>query len=228
MNAAGPVAVMGGAFDPVHYGHLRTAVELIEELGLDELRFVPSANPPHRDPHIASSELRVQMLDAATAGLASCIVDDRELSRDGPSWTVLTLEELRREMPDRSLCMITGMDSFLGLESWHRWEELVELAHLVVARRPGSALPVEGVLGDLLANRGTENIADIHGNHAGHIYVAEVTQLEISSSAIRTRLQNSASVDFLLPPEVLALIRETECYSLNRPSVTQEQSLYAK
>ena len=116
---------MGGAFDPVHFGHLRSAVELQERLQLGELRFVPSANPQHRPPHVASAELRMRMLQAAVVDMAGCTIDDRELNRQGPSWSVVTLEELRAEIGSRSLCMILGMDAFRGLPDWHRWERPV-------------------------------------------------------------------------------------------------------
>ena len=227
-SVTGTLAVMGGAFDPVHYGHLRTAVELIERLEFDELRFIPSANPPHRERHIAIATDRVRMLRAAIQGLPLCKIDEREINRQGPSWSVLTLEELRAEQPDRSLCMVTGMDAFLGLPDWHRWQDIFELAHVVVAWRPGFELPVDGVLGELLKERLSSRAADLHESLAGRIFVADVTQLEISSSAIRARLQASASVDFLLPPAVLDVIREVRCYPLISENVPKEQSLHAK
>lgn len=208
-----PLAIMGGAFDPVHYGHLRTAAELHEWLQLGELRFVPSANPPHRQSHFASGELRVRMLRAAVDELPWCSVDDRELQRQGPSWSVVTLEELRAEIDTRSLCMILGMDAFLGLPSWHRWQELLGLAHIVVACRPGSQLPSDGPLGDLLAAHGTTKPAELQRTPAGQILVHEVTQLEIASSTIRERLLHGLGVRYLLPESVRKIIEEAGCYA---------------
>jgi nicotinate-nucleotide adenylyltransferase len=208
----GPLAIMGGAFDPVHYGHLRTAFELYQRLNFAEVRFIPSANPPHRPPHIAAAGQRLELLQAATAGLSWCAVDDRELRRAGPSWSVLTLEELRAESGGRSLCMILGMDAFLGLPDWHRWEELLGLAHLVVAHRPGWTPPRDGVLGDLLHVHGTGDAALLQQEPAGSIYVQEVTQLEISSSAIRSLLGAGISPEFLLPASVIDMINSTGCY----------------
>ena len=208
-----PLAIMGGAFDPVHYGHLRTAWEFHERLQLPELRFVPSANPPHRPPHHASGPERLRMLKAALAGMPWCTIDDRELHRGGPSWSVLTLTELRSEYPSRSLCMILGMDAFLGLPGWHRWEEIIELTNLIVVHRPGWVPPSSGVTGALLAAHAVTTHDDLYQSTAGRILIQEVTPLEISSSAIRELLAAGRSPRFLLPDNVLQLIEEQGCYA---------------
>ena len=130
-----PIGLFGGAFDPIHYGHLRTAFELWQALKLTELRFMPTGNPPHRDPLMASAELRLHMVRAAGAGQPAFIVDDREVRRSGISYSVDTLIEMRAEFPDRSLCLLLGMDAFLGLPNWHRWRELFDLAHVARARQ---------------------------------------------------------------------------------------------
>ncbi len=223
-----PVAMLGGAFDPVHYGHLRAAAELTEYLGLEELRFVPSANPPHRPAHFASAADRLAMLEAAVADYPAFAVDDRELRRAGPSWSVLTLEELRAEQGTRSVCMILGMDAFLGLPDWHRWEDLLGLAHIVVACRPGSTLPTEGMLADLLAQHSVGNPEDLAAHPGGNILVHEVTQLEISSSYIRARLEQLQRVDFLLPDSVIEIINTTGCYKTGNGLSTQEKGLHAE
>ena len=205
--------MMGGAFDPVHYGHLRTALEIYELLQLDEIRLIPSANPPHRPPHLASNAWRLEMLKAAVAGLPWCTTDDRELRRTGPSWSVVTLEELRVESGDRSLCMILGMDAFLGLASWHRWQDILDLAHLVVARRPGWTAAAKGELGQLISKCETRDAADLRSQPAGRIFFQEVTQLEISSSAIRSLIAGGHEPRFLLPDSVREIIGVTGCYS---------------
>ncbi len=215
-----PLAIMGGAFDPVHFGHLRTAVELREACGLAEVRFVPSANPPHRTPHFAPPEVRVRMLEAALDGLPWCSVDARELDRPGPSWSVLTLAELRSEVGGRSLCMILGMDAFLSLRSWHRWEELPGLAHLIVAHRPGWQPPLSGELGDFVRAHLTTDVRDLHATPAGRLYIHEVTQLEISSSLIRARMAAGEAADFLLPAAVLRIARAAGCY----PGLSAEEN----
>ena len=211
-DARGPLAMLGGAFDPVHYGHLRTAYELHQALRLDEIRFIPSANPPHRSPHIATGEQRMQMLTSALAGAPWAQPDDIELRREGPSWSVLTLTDLRAAAGDRSLCMIVGMDAFLGLADWHRWEEISELAHLVVANRPGWAPPSEGVVGDLLRARQTDDVDALHRRSAGHIFIHEVTQLDISSSAIRAGIAIGIAPSYLMPAAVSEFIQASGCY----------------
>ena len=112
------------------------------------------------------------------------VVDDREVRRAGASYTVDTLTELRQEFPHRSLCLLLGMDAFLGLPSWHRWRELFELAHVVVAHRPGWKAPTQGPLGELMVDRGTGAVNELHKSKAGRIYVHAVTQLEISLDRI--------------------------------------------
>jgi len=213
MTDSGALAMMGGAFDPVHYGHLRTAVELHDLLQLSELRLIPSANPPHRPPHLASSASRLEMLKVAVDGLAWCEVDDRELRREGPSWSVVTLEELRAESGDRSLCMILGMDAFLDLCSWHRWQDILGLAHLVIAHRPGSTASADRKLNQLISKCETHDVADLQNEPAGHIFFQEVTQLEISSSAIRGLIARGQAARYLLPDSVLEIIGATGCYS---------------
>ena len=107
-----PMGVFGGTFDPIHYGHLRTAFELLQELRLSEVRFMPCGTPPHRGTPIADAELRVRMVELATEAQHGFVVDDRELQREGPSYSVDTLAALRAEYPTRSLCLIVGMDAF--------------------------------------------------------------------------------------------------------------------
>jgi nicotinate-nucleotide adenylyltransferase len=152
------------------------------------------------------------MLAAATADLPWCSIDDRELRREGPSWSVLTLEELRIESGDRSLCMILGMDAFLGLPTWHRWEDLLGLAHLVVAHRPGWSPPNTGQLGEIVEACGTSDTSVLHEKPAGCIYVQEVTQLEISSSTIRALLAAGRDPVYLLPDSVRDLALRSGCY----------------
>jgi len=208
-----PIGVFGGTFDPIHYGHLRTAHELLQALRLDEVRFLPCGLPPHREPAVASGEQRLAMVRAATSGERRFMVDDRELRRDGPSYSVDTLLALRAEYPHRSLCLMVGMDAYLGLPKWYQWRQILQLAHLVVAHRPGWVAPDTGPLGELLADRGTENVDDLHQSRAGRIFIHAVTQLEISSSALRKMVLVGADPRYLMPDAVRDVIVETGCYS---------------
>lgn len=214
MTTAGttPMGIFGGTFDPIHYGHLRTAFELLQVLRLGEMRFMPAGNPPHRDAPGASAEQRVAMVRAATAGQPGFVVDDRETRREGPSYSVDTLTQLRGEYPERPLCLIVGMDAFLELPKWHQWRELLQLAHLVVAHRPGWRAPTMGPLGELLVDRGTGRIADLHDTKAGRIFIRAGTQVEISGTEVRRLIAAGHDPRYLMPDAVRQIIQETGCY----------------
>jgi len=208
-----PIGVFGGTFDPIHYGHLRTAFELMQALGLTEIRFLPCGTPPHRAMPQADAQLRLAMVTAAIEAQAGFIIDDREIHREGPSYSVDTLIDLRSEYPHRSLCLIVGMDAFLSLPKWYQWRELLQLAHLIVAHRPGWRAPDMGPLGELLVDRGTGRVGDLHESRAGSIYIHAVTQLEISSSEIRSLIRSGGDPRYLMPEKVRKLIQESECYA---------------
>ncbi len=143
-----PIGIFGGTFDPIHFGHLRPAFELSQALKLAEVRFLPAGNPPHRQTTLASAEILTwPWVKAAVASEKRFVVDDREIRRAGASYSVDTLTELRGEYPDRSLCLMLGMDAFLGLPNWHRWRDILDLAHVVVWHRPGWKAPEKGPLG---------------------------------------------------------------------------------
>lgn len=216
---SGPMGIFGGTFDPIHYGHLRTAFELFATLRLPEMRFMPAGNPPHRSQTVAGNSLRLDMVRAATAGQPGFTVDDREMHKQGPSYTVETLAELRAEAPRRPLCLIVGMDAFLGLPKWHRWRDLLTLAHLVVAHRPGWRAPSMGPLGELLVDHGTGTVLDLHEAVAGRIYIHAVTQLEISSTDVRALIGAGGDPRYLMPDAVRRIILESGCYA--RKEVTR-------
>jgi len=208
----GPIGIFGGTFDPIHYGHLRTALELLQRLSLTEIRFVPCADPPHRETRPTAGASRLEMVKAAVAEQPSFVVDDREFKREGPSYSVETLRSLRNEYPSVSLCLLMGMDAFLGLPEWYQWEELTELAHLVVAHRPGWLAPEHGALGELLLERGTAEVTSLHDSQCGRVFVTPVTQLEISATELRTSLGAGLDPRFLMPDSVRTMIIESGCY----------------
>lgn len=208
-----PIGIFGGTFDPIHYGHLRTAFELIQALRLSEVRFMPAGDPPHRDVTIANPELRLQMVKAAIGQQPGFNVDDREMRRAGPSYSVDTLAELRAEMPERSLCLIVGMDAFLGLPKWHQWQDILKLAHLVVAHRPGWRAPTMGPLGELLIDGATGRVDDLHEAKAGRIFIHAVTQLEISSTEVRNLIASGRDPRYLMPDAVRDIIQQSACYA---------------
>ena len=209
----GPIGIFGGTFDPIHHGHLRTALELLQRLSLARVLFVPSARQPLRRPSFASAGTRLKMVCAAVRGEPRFAVDTRELRRPGPSYTVDTLESLREDHPQRSLCLLLGMDAFLSLPRWHRWEDLSGLANIVVAHRPGWRPPGQGELADLLGRGGTETPADLHKRVAGSVLVTPVTQIDVSASQIRECAATGEDPRYLVPDSVRDIILETECYA---------------
>jgi nicotinate-nucleotide adenylyltransferase len=207
-----PLGIFGGTFDPVHYGHLRTAFEMLQALRFEQVLFVPCGDPPHRGTTYADVEQRLRMVEVAIAGQSGFRSDDREMRRDGPSFTIDTLLSLRAEFPQRSLGLIVGMDAFLGLPKWRRWRELLDVAHIVVAHRPGWRAPDIGPLGELLSEHGTHRVADLHNSMHGRIHIHAVTQLEISSTEIRDLVAAGRDPRFLMPDSVRNVIKESEIY----------------
>jgi nicotinate-nucleotide adenylyltransferase len=210
------IGIYGGTFDPIHYGHLRTALEVKEIVGLTELRFLPCREPPHRKPPVASPELRLKMLEAAMQDAEPGFhIDTRELNRPGPSYMVDTLASLRKDIAGESLALIVGLDAFSSLPSWHRWKALFDLAHLIVMRRPGIELVFSEELSPSLQERRVHESSQLASQTSGSIFFLEVTQLEISASLIRTMIQSGRNPRFLMPDSVLHFIRVERLYSLS-------------
>ena len=209
----GSIGIFGGSFDPVHNGHLRVAVELKYWLGLDEVRFIPCSVPPHRGAPVANTEARVKMLRAGIASEPAFVVDERELNRSGPSYTVDTLTSLRQEFPRHALFLLLGMDAFLSLPSWHQWTRLFDLAHIVVAQRPGAAVEADGALEKVLRERYAEQPAELAAAVAGRILIRQVTQLAISSTGLRMSVHAGVPAKYLVPEAVSEVIDETGCYA---------------
>lgn len=218
VTGTAPLGIFGGTFDPIHFGHLRTAFEILQALQLRELRFIPAGDPPHRAPPRVDAQRRLQLVRAAVADQPGFAVDDREVRRQGPSYTVLTLGELRAEFPEVPLCLVVGMDAFAGLPTWHRWSELLQLAHIVVAPRPGWVAPGSGEVSDLLAGHRVQDAAALRVATAGCIFVQPVTQLEISSTELRDLLAAGRDPRYLVPDAVRDLLHETRIYSVPQPT----------
>lgn len=213
------IGLFGGTFDPIHYGHLRPALEVLTALRLRELRFVPLKQAVHRPQPQAPVAARVAMLRAAVAGQPGFVLDTRELERPGPSWTYDTLRAVRAEIgADTPLGLLIGGDAFNGFLDWHRPGDILQLAHLIVMHRPGAPLPRAAEVRKLLDARRTENSAALHETPAGLIWTQSVTQLAISATAIRQGIARGESARFLLPEAVLAIIEEQALYGyLSRP-----------
>ncbi len=184
-----------------------------QALGLAEVRFVPTADPPHRGAPALPAAARLSLVDTAIADEPGFTLDDRELRRPGPSFTVDTLTELRAELGPRvPLCLLLGADAFAGLATWQRWQELPALAHLVLVHRAGEALPVPPDLDGLLQARWTEDAAALRREPAGRVMQVAMTPLAISATAIRQALATGRDPRYLLPDAVLARIRREGWY----------------
>jgi len=205
-TASKRIGILGGTFDPVHIGHLRGALEVADALGLDELRLVPSARPPHRDAPQVSAQDRLAMVERAVAGVAPLVVDARELQRDKPSYSIDTLELMRAELAaDAQVFLLLGWDAFCGLPTWHRWEELLQHCHILVLQRPDADSEPPDALRNLLAARSVSDPLALKGP-SGQIAFVWQTPLAVSATQIRQLLASGKSVRFLVPDAVLAYI----------------------
>ncbi len=207
-----PIGILGGTFNPIHHGHLRLALELYERLDLAKVLLIPSAHPPHRAQPSVSSQRRLEMVQAAIKGVEGLSVDDRELRRQRPSYTIDTLKSLREDYPYCSLCLILGMDAFLGLPSWHKWEQLITLAHFIVVRRPDTLEGKTSTILDFLKQYQTLNIENFKKQRAGTIWVEEIPALAISATQIRELIAAGKKPHYLLPPAILDIINSHHLY----------------
>ncbi len=217
MSSTAPLGVLGGTFDPVHVAHLRMALELGESLGLGQIRFIPAGTPSHRDAPTVEGRHRMEMVRLALAGNPFFEADDREVRRNGISYTFDTLTELRADFPDRPICLLLGADAFSALTTWHRWKELFELAHMVIAHRPGyplnemrASLPAE--LREVCLQRLVPDAGVLKISRAGSILTREITALDVSATRIRKLLAQGRSARYLVPDPVLHYIARNHFY----------------
>ena len=211
-----PVGILGGTFDPVHFGHLRLAEELAQQLALCEVRFIPSGKPWHRETPGATPLQRLEMARLAIAGNPRFVLDEREVRHNSPGYMVETLTELRQELgSEQPLCLLLGADAFLGLHAWNRWRELFQLAHVAIAHRPGFTLLQEGMdalLRKEIEPRVSNHSADLQSQPAGRVMTCPITPLAISATAIRAEIEAGLSPRYLLPETVLDYIRAHQLY----------------
>jgi nicotinate-nucleotide adenylyltransferase len=211
-----PIGVMGGTFDPVHFGHLRLAQEAAEILGLECVRWVPAGQPWHRTPPRASAAHRLEMVRLAIERNPLFELDDAETRQSSPSYTVETLERLRRDLgTERSFVLLLGTDAFRDLPSWQRWRDLFGLAHIFVAQRPGHSLTPGGMSAALAVEwrkrAGTPDA--LLQRPAGSVVTYGTTALDISASAIRAHFAQGRSPRYLLPSPVLEYIETHGLYA---------------
>lgn len=212
-----PFVFMGGTFDPVHNGHLRTALEIQQWLDVPEVCLIPSKAPVHRDEPGCTSEQRLAMVELAVADEPSLAADAREVRSEKPSYSLLTLESLREELgPQRPICMVMGVDAYMTLASWHQWERFIDLCHILVVTRPGYALELEPALKAFTNRHAAVAKDDLQRLPAGKVLMHELTPLAISATQIRQLVQQGQSPRYLMPDSVWDYIQTNRLYGFNR------------
>ena len=206
------IGIMGGMYNPVHNAHLRVAIECQEKFNFDELKMLPCAVPPHRDSPEVDSQQRCEMLRLALSDVDNISVDTRELDRSGMSYTVDTLRSLKIDFPDVKLFLIVGSDAFQGLNTWHKWKEILQLSNIVIAQRPDNENNLKSEVGQQLKECFTKDIDAFLDSDAGQVFSLVVSQMEISSSQIRELIGKNMSAQFLVPDVVLDFIKEYKLY----------------
>ena len=217
-----PLGIFGGTFDPVHFGHLRLAEESVDALGLAGVRWIPAGQPALRESPKVGAAQRLEMVRLAIAGNPRFELDAAEVEAAQPSYTVPTLERLRQ--PDicgaqRSLVLLVGADAFAGIPAWHRWERLLDLAHIAVAHRPGFAVDAAGLpsaLASIWHERYCGDPAELGKAPAGRIASFAMTQLDISATKIRALMSKGLSCRFLMPDTLVSYIQDHHFYSENQ------------
>lgn len=207
---------MGGMFDPVHKGHILLAGRARDYCRLDVLKLVPTGTPVHRDVSVASAEQRIAMLELASADAGWLEVDPRECERAAPSYTHDTASALRAENPDAALFLVLGLDAFLAFDTWHRWQELLGLVHLLVAVRPGyryESCRLDRGFRDLVNDRRSTTADAAAQRTAGRIVMVELDLPDISSTQVRRKVRKGEDISGLVPPLVADYIAASKLYS---------------
>jgi len=205
-----PIGIFGGTFNPVHHGHLRSALDICEHLQLQEILMMPTFMSPHKMhshqghdiEYVSNNAHRLSMLRAATKHCEKLSVSEFELNDAQVSYTVNTIAHFRTKFPNTPLCFLMGMDSFVNFTRWHRWQDILVECHLVVSQRPGYDINENDEINTLLATHQTSDISDLHESLGGSIYFHHAHPLSISSSSIRQLVQTQKSITYLTPPSV--------------------------
>ncbi|MCK4494071.1 MAG: nicotinate-nucleotide adenylyltransferase [Methylococcales bacterium] len=203
------IGIYGGTFNPIHYGHLRTALEIKEILNLSEIRFIPCAQPALKDQPLVSAIARFEMVQLAIEAQTNFKCDDRELERQGTSYMVDTWASLRVSFQQQSLVLLLGMDVFEHLTQWPRWKTLFDYAHVVVMSRPKNP---QIALTDFFKQRLITEAASLKQHTCGKLYFQKVTPLAISSTEIRKLFAQENSPRFLMPDNVINYIEQHKIY----------------
>ena len=205
-------ALFGGTFDPIHQGHIDTALALLDELNIDTLHLMPNSVPPHRPQPAATAAQRLEMVKLACNTDKRLVAEDFELRSEQPSYTVKTLQNFKQQYPQDTLLFVMGMDSLVSLDSWYQWQQLTDLAHLVVMPRPGYELAqASEALGHYIKQHQCQQPGHLHQQSEGYIYLANTPLRDISATAIRNGLHTKNHHD-TVPAAVAEYIEQQQLY----------------
>lgn len=213
--------MLGGTFDPVHFGHLRMTQEMLNRFPEAKVSLMPAAYPPHRPEPGASAQQRIEMLELVLSKYPQLTIDSRELNRTEPSYSVVTLREIRQELKDAGkadtcLVFLMGTDAFAKLNQWYQWQELINLTNILVVGRPSSELPREGEVADFYQKHALDSLEQLPHYSHGKVGFCQMPQLDISSTYIREQINQGFSPRFLLPDGILDYMNQYGLYGLNR------------
>ena len=218
-NSGAPlVGIFGGTFDPIHYGHLRIAEEIVKTVGLQKLYFVPAGMPRLRHSPVASPQHRVEIVRLAIQKNPDFVLDEREINRGGVSYSIDTVREFKQEFGEEiRLCFVLGADAFINLPEWNNWKELFNLCHFIVSTRPGYTLTLikellSKELREECSQRWVSNTESLRKDTSGLIFIASTTMLDISATSIRAHIAVGRSVRYLIPDIIVNYISENKLY----------------
>ena len=207
------VALLGGTFNPIHFGHLNLANCLVDYLQVESVRMIPCAIPPHRETPSVSAEQRLAMLQLAIDDHPLLTSDDLELRKSTPSYSIETVQQIRQQVGEETpLFFCIGMDSLLTIDSWHHWQQLLDYCHLAICPRPGYKLPIKGHLAEWIEQNLCDDIDRVKTLAQGCLHLCKIPLKDISSTAIRDSIKCAQSIDHLTPKSVVNFITKHSLY----------------
>jgi len=207
------IGLFGGTFDPIHNGHITPILAAAQQLQLKQVLLMPAHIPPHKTQVVAPPHHRVAMLELVCQHQPLFTLDLRELKRQSTSYTIESLKEIKQEFPERAIIFFIGMDSLLTFTTWHQWQDIMNLCHLVVSARPRYGTDkINQQTSDLLAKNQVENIFQLQEHSAGKILLIEESKLDISSTLLRQQLKNSNAEHPMLPYYIQRYITQHKLY----------------
>ncbi len=207
------LGIFGGSFDPPHFGHIKSALELIERFSFGQIRLIPSQLSPLKDNVHASANHRWQMVNLVCSGHEKLLADNRELKRQAPSYTIDTLLELREEFGEQqSMVLIIGIDAFVSFCKWYRYEEILSLCHILLMQRPSYSMPKSGCEAEFYNLNNTQDFKILMNSPHGKIFLSDLEKIDVSSTIIRDMISADKQPKYLLPGNVWNYIRRNKLY----------------